>query len=259
MEITLPIIELTLPMFLIVCPLVFLAGLVDAIGGGGGLISLPAYLFAGVPMHQAIATNKLSSAVGTVVSTVRLCRNTKIEWALALPSIVLSLIGSFIGAKLTLLVSEHILKIVLLIVLPVVAVFVFRKNSLVEKQRGTVSHRRMMVISWLSAFVIGGYDGFYGPGTGTFLILLMVGCAKMDMMQAAANTKLINLASNISALVTFLVSGKVVMVLGLAAAVFSVAGHYVGSTLVMKNGAKVVKPIILVVLALLFVKIITEL
>ena len=79
MEITLPIIELTLPMFLIVCPLVFLAGLVDAIGGGGGLISLPAYLFAGVPMHQAIATNKLSSAVGTVVSTVRLCRNTPID------------------------------------------------------------------------------------------------------------------------------------------------------------------------------------
>ena len=117
----------------------------------------------------------------------------------------------------------------------------------------------MMVISWLSAFVIGGYDGFYGPGTGTFLILLMVGCAKMDMMQAAANTKLINLASNLSALVTFLISGKVVMALGLAAAVFSVAGHYVGSTLVMKNGAKVVKPIILVVLALLFVKIITEL
>ena len=205
----------------------------------------------------AIVDKKLSSAVGTVVSTVRLCRNTKIEWALALPSIVLSLIGSFIGAKLTLLVSEHILKIVLLIVLPVVAVFVFRKNSLVEKQSGTVSHRRMMVISWLSAFVIGGYDGFYGPGT--FLILLMVGCAKMDMMQAAANTKLINLASNLSALVTFLISGKVVMALGLAAAVFSVAGHYVGSTLVMKNGAKVVKPIILVVLALLFVKIITEL
>lgn len=259
MEITLPIVELTLPMFLIVCPLVFLAGLVDSIGGGGGLISLPAYLFAGVPMHQAIATNKLSSSVGTVVSTVRLCRNTTVDWGLALPAVILSLIGSFIGAKLTLLVSENILKVVLLIVLPIVAVFVFRKNALVEKQSGTVSHRRMLVISWLSALLIGGYDGFYGPGTGTFLILLLVGCAKMDMMQAAANTKLINLASNLSALMAFLISGKVVMALGLAAAVFSVAGHYVGSTLVMKNGAKVVKPIILVVLALLFIKILTEL
>lgn len=251
--------ELTLSMFLIVCPLVFLAGLVDAIAGGGGLISLPAYLIAGVPMHQAIATNKLSSAVGTVVSTTRFCMNTVIDWAIALPAIVLSLIGSFIGAKLTLLVPESILKIVLLCVLPVVAVFVFRKNALVEKQSGTVSHTRMLAVSWAAALVIGCYDGFYGPGTGTFLILLLVGCAKMDMMQAAANTKLINLASNISALVTFLISGKVVLALGLTAAVFSIAGHYTGSTLVMKNGTKIVKPIILVVLALLFVKVLTEL
>lgn len=245
--------------FLIVCPMVFLAGFVDAIAGGGGLISLPAYLLAGVPMHQAIATNKLSSATGTTISTIRYCRNTKVDWSIAGPAIVLSLIGSSIGAKLTMMMPESVLKIVLLVVLPVTAVFVFRKNALVEKQSGSVSHRRMLLITWIAALAIGCYDGFYGPGTGTFLILVMVGLAKMDMMQAAANTKLINLASNISALVAFLIGGKVVLTLGLAASVFSIAGHYTGSSMVMKNGTKIVKPIILVVLVLLFLKVIFDL
>ena len=245
--------------FLIVCPMVFLAGFVDAIAGGGGLISLPAYLLAGVPMHQEIATNKLSSATGTTISTIRYCRNTKVDWSIAGPAIVLSLIGSSIGAKLTMMMPESVLKIVLLVVLPVTAVFVFRKNALVEKQSGSVSHRRMLLITWIAALAIGCYDGFYGPGTGTFLILVMVGLAKMDMMQAAANTKLINLASNISALAAFLIGGKVVLTLGLAASVFSIAGHYTGSSMVMKNGTKIVKPIILVVLVLLFLKVIFDL
>ena len=245
--------------FLIVCPMVFLAGFVDAIAGGGGLISLPAYLLAGIPMHQAIATNKLSSATGTTISTIRYCRNTKVDWSIAGPAIVLSLIGSSIGAKLTMMMPESVLKVVLLVVLPVTAVFVFRKNALVEKQSGSVSHRRMLLITWIAALAIGCYDGFYGPGTGTFLILVMVGLAKMDMMQAAANTKLINLASNISALAAFLIGGKVVLTLGLAASVFSIAGHYTGSSMVMKNGTKIVKPIILVVLVLLFLKVIFNL
>ena len=245
--------------FLIVCPMVFLAGFVDAIAGGGGLISLPAYLLAGIPMHQAIATNKLSSATGTTISTIRYCRNTKVDWSIAGPAIVLSLIGSSIGAKLTMMMPESVLKVVLLVVLPVTAVFVFRKNALVEKQSGSVSHRRMLLITWIAALAIGCYDGFYGPGTGTFLILVMVGLAKMDMMQAAANTKLINLASNISALAAFLIGGKVVLTLGLAASVFSIAGHYTGSSMVMKNGTKIVKPIILVVLVLLFLKVIFDL
>ena len=245
--------------FLIVCPMVFLAGFVDAIAGGGGLISLPAYLLAGVPMHQAIATNKLSSATGTTISTIRYCRNTKVDWSIAGSAIVLSLIGSSIGAKLTMMMPESVLKVVLLVVLPVTAVFVFRKNALVEKQSGSVSHRRMLLITWIAALAIGCYDGFYGPGTGTFLLLVMVGLAKMDMMQAAANTKLINLASNISALAAFLIGGKVVLTLGLAASVFSIAGHYTGSSMVMKNGTKIVKPIILVVLVLLFLKVIFDL
>ena len=104
--------ELTIQTFLIVCPMVFLASFVDAIAGGGGLISLPAYLLAGVPMHSAVATNKLSSSTGTVISTYRLCKNKYVDWILVFPCIIMAVFGSSIGANISLLVSEKVLKII---------------------------------------------------------------------------------------------------------------------------------------------------
>ena len=248
--------ELKLATFLTVCPLVFLAGFVDAIGGGGGLISLPAYLLAGVPTHFALATNKLSSASGTLISTIRICRSIRIRWKLALPAVVCALVGSYIGTNLSLLTDERILQYILMIVLPVAAFFVLRKNSLVSEKPKRLDEKKEMAISWISAFLIGIYDGFYGPGTGTFLILIFMGLAHMTSLEAAAYTKIINLSSNISSLLTFLLSGQVVLPLGFAAAVFSIAGHYTGAGMVLKNGTKIIRPIILAVLVLLFIKII---
>ncbi|MEZ3503483.1 MAG: TSUP family transporter [Lachnospiraceae bacterium] len=251
--------ELTWTMFLIVCPMVFLAGFVDAIGGGGGLISLPAYYLAGVPIHHALATNKMSSASGTIISTIRICRNAVIRWRLAVPAVALALFGSAIGTRLAMLTDERILKHVLMAVLPVVAFFVLRKNSLVSEKAERLSARKEAAITWIGALAVGAYDGFYGPGTGTFMIIILIGFARMPSMEAAAYTKLVNLSSNVASLVTFLFSGQVVILLGLAAAVFSIAGHYAGSGLVLKNGARIIRPIILAVLALLFLKLIFDL
>ena len=145
----------------------------------------------------------------------------------------------------------------MIVVLPVVAFFVLRKNSLVSEKTKRLDEKKEMAVSWISAFLIGIYDGFYGPGTGTFLILIFMGLAHMTSMEAAAYTKIVNLSSNIASLVTFLVSGQVP--LGLAAAVFSIAGHYTGAGMVLKNGTKIIRPIILVVLALLFIKIVFNL
>lgn len=249
--------ELTVYTFLIVCPLVFLASFVDAVAGGGGLIALPAYLLAGVPMHNAIATNKLSSAAGTVISTVRFCKNKFVDWGLAVPCISMALLGSYIGANLALLASDRFLKLMLIPVLPVVAFYVLKKKSLGDAQEVAISRKKQWLICGLSSLVVGAYDGFYGPGTGTFLLLFYTGAAKMTMAKASGNMKLANLSSNVAAMVVFLFSGKIVITLGLAAAVFSIAGHYVGAGMVMKNGSKIVKPIILVVIVLLFIKIIT--
>lgn len=243
--------------FLIICPLTFLAGLVDSIAGGGGLISLPAFLFAGLPMHTAIATNKLSSTIGTTVSTVRYCKNGFYDRKLAVPGIACALIGSTIGAQLVLLVDDKYLRWMMIIVLPIVAVTVFMDKNHSEKEP-TLSLRKRIAIVCAAALVIGIYDGFYGPGTGTFLLIALTKLAQMDVRTASGNVKLINLSSNVAALFTFLFSGYVNITLGLAGALFCLGGHYMGSGLVMKNGSKIVKPIILVVLVLLFVKIITE-
>ena len=242
--------------FLIICPLTFLAGLVDSIGGGGGLISLPAFLLAGLAPHQAIATNKLSSSVGTTVSTARYCKNGYFHKKFVLPSVILALLGSFFGARIVLFTSDEILKKMMLFILPVVAVIVMLEKKEPEYDESFPASKRMLIVC-ISAFLIGIYDGFYGPGTGTFLLLSLTHIARMDIRTASGNVKLINLSSNIAALVTFLFSGYVNVIYGAAGAVFCFAGHYIGSGLVMKNGSKIVRPVIILVLMLLFLKIIS--
>ena len=248
--------EVTLLQFLIVCPLVFFAGLVDAIAGDGGLISLPAYLIAGVPPHMALGTNKLSSSMGTAIATARFAKNGYIKLKKVIWFIVAALIASAIGANLTLLVSERIVEYMMIIVLPVVAFYVLRNKKMGDDSRaGTIPARRSFLIALATAFGVGMYDGFYGPGTGTFLILLLTGAARYTMRDAAGTTKAINLASNVAAILTFLLNGKVIYPLGLVAGVFGILGNYIGSGLVLEGGQKIVRPVVLFVLAILFVKV----
>ena len=242
--------------FLIVCPLVFLAGFVDAIAGGGGLISLPAYMFAGIPVHNAIATNKLSSATGTFVSTFRLVKNKHVDWGLVPGTVICALFGSVIGANLALVISDRVLKTVLVFVLPVVAVCVLRDKDFETVIPEGFTRKKQYLIMAVCSLGIGIYDGFYGPGTGTFLLLVFTKLGKLYMEKAKGHVKVVNLSSNISALVTFILAGKILLGLGLAASCFSIAGHYVGAGMVVNNGVKIIKPIILVVLVLLLIKVV---
>ena len=238
--------------------MVFLAGFVDAIAGGGGLISLPAYLIAGVPTHMALGTNKMSSMMGTAIATGRFAKNGYIQFKKEVWFIVAALIGSSIGSNLTLLVSDKILQYMMIVILPIVAFYVMRNKKMGDDSlAGTLPERKSFLIALASALIIGIYDGFYGPGTGTFLLLVFTGAAKMDTRRASAQTKVINLSSNIAALVTFIIAGNVYYPLGLAAAACSVAGNYLGSGLVVHDGQKIVRPVVLVVLGILFIKILT--
>ena len=242
----------------LVCVGVFCAAFVDSIGGGGGIISLPCYMLAGFPMHLALGTNKLSSGIGTTASTVRYAINGCADWQLGIPSIALALVGSHIGTRLQLLVDERYLKVILLLVLPVVAVVMLKKKELPEI-RGEMNENLRKAIVWGASLIIGIYDGFYGPGTGTFLLIVFCYLAKIDVRTASGNVKLVNFSSNIGALVTSLMAGKVVIGVGLLAAVFSTAGHYLGSGLALKNGTKIVRPVIIIVLVLLAGKVLLEL
>ena len=164
--------EITYQTFLIVCPFLFLAGLIDAIGGGGGLISLPAYLIAGLPPHTAIATNKMSSTCGTTLATYRFIKNGLVNFKLAVPAIIAAIIGSTIGANISLLVSDDIMLYVMIAILPICAFLVLNKKLFHDGgSDDIVLNKKLYFVATLSAFIIGMYDGFYGPGTGTFLII----------------------------------------------------------------------------------------
>ena len=242
----------------LVCVGVFCASFMDAIGGGGGIISLPTYLLAGLPMHYALGTNKLSSCIGTVASTVRFIKNGCVDWLLSIPSIGLALFGAHLGTKLHLTIDEQYLKLVLLFVLPVIAVILLKKKALPEERKPMNEWARRSIV-WGASLLFGAYDGFYGPGTGTFLLLSFCYLAKIDVRTASGNVKLVNLSSNLGALFTSLMAGKVLIPLGLIAAVFSAAGQYLGAGLALKNGSKIVRPVILVVIVLLAGKVLLEL
>lgn len=252
--------EITVWTYVIICPMLFLAGLIDAIGGGGGLISLPAYLLAGLPPHTAVATNKFSSSCGTFLATLRFIKAGLVNFKLAVPAMVFAIAGASVGANLSLMVNEKVFMMMMLIVLPVVAFVVLNKKIFHDSGVEEVKlDKRTCLTAMAAAFVVGIYDGFYGPGTGTFLIIAFTVFAKLGMKSANAHTKVINLTTNITSLVIFILNGQVLFQVGIAAALCNMAGGYIGAGMVMKNGSRIIKPSIILVLILLGIKVITEL
>lgn len=248
--------QVSFKMIAIICPLVFLAGLVDSIAGGGGLISLPSYIFIGLPVHFAYGTNKFTSSLGTFFSAGRFIKARQINYRAALASVCGALVGSVCGAKAALSLDDIYLQYCLIIMLPVIAVFVLTRRGFGETTRTVnMSNRKMVILSVLSGLLIGAYDGFFGPGTGTFLILIYTTVLGFNLTVASGNAKIVNLSSNLAALATFAAGGKVLFAVGIPAAIFGILGNWIGSGLAVKNGAKVIKPVFIGVLGLLFIKI----
>lgn len=246
---------------LIVCPLVFLATFVDAVAGGGGLISIPAYLLAGVPTHLALGTNKVVNGIGTACATWSYFRGGRVKLLVGLSAAVGALAGAALGAALALHIPAALLQRLLLLLLPVVAVFLALRRDLGREQpeEKHLSPRRTVAYSLLIGLVIGGYDGLFGPGTGTFMIMAFTLWLGMDLLTASGCAKLGNLASNVSSAVVFILSGSVYWRLAAVAACCSILGGALGARFAMRGGAKRVRWMIFAVLGLLFVKLLWEL
>lgn len=244
-------------MLLIICPLVFCAGFIDAAAGGGGLISLPAYVFAGVPIHIAYGTNKFANGIGTFVASAKFFKSGNIKMKSALLSAVGALIGSWFGTQLVLILDEKYLKYCLIIILPIVAIFLLfnRKFGSYDSVK-KINNKKLYPLAFIIGLVIGAYDGFFGPGTGTFLIIAFTSLLGLDLITASGNAKVANLASNVAALILYILNGKVLFTIGVPAAICAILGNYLGAHLAIKNGSKIIKPIILLVVAMIFVKVI---
>lgn len=249
---------LTAKMFFIVCPLLFLAGLIDAVGGGGGLISLPAYLLAGLPYQTAMGCNKLSCSFGIVISTTRFLKKGFLNIKLAIPTVLASMLGSSLGAKLMLVMDNGFMETLLLFLLPLSAIVVllpgaFRETPWWDGSPGPAVWGKAIAVALLMGF----YCGFYGPGSGTFLILAFTMLVGMSTPQANAHTKVINLTANVTTLVVLLQEGQIPLLLGLSGAACHMLGSYIGSGIAVKNNTRITRLVVLLVLALLFVKLLT--
>lgn len=234
----------------------FLAGLVDAVVGGGGLIQLPA-MFSVLPREvpaTLLGTNKLASVFGTGAAAVNYARRVRVAWSTAAPAAVAAFALSFVGAWTVTRVPGDFVRGLLPLILFAVAVYTFKKKDLGAVHAPVHSGRAEMYWAIGIGSAIGFYDGFFGPGTGSFLIFLFVRFFGFDFLSASAASKVVNVACNISALMWFGYSGHLLWQLGLLMAVCQVCGSLLGTRLAMKHGSGFVRKLFLVVVSVLILK-----
>ena len=249
-------------LYLIVCPLIFLGGFVDSVAGGGGLITLPAYLMAGLPTHMAMGTNKVVNAIGTGTAALRYLKSGKVRVRIAVISAAGALAGSAIGTRIALLIPEDILKILMLVALPVVAVVLTVKKDFGREgstPAKAYSSRYEAAAAALIGLLIGCYDGLVGPGTGTFMIMAFTVALSMDLITASGCAKIGNLASNVASAVIFILNGKVFWALAVPAALCNAIGGYCGARYAIRGGSSKIRGMIFLVLGLMFVKMLWDL
>lgn len=236
--------------------LIFLAGFIDSIAGGGGLISLPAYLFIGLPPHNAMATNKLSASIGTTTSVIRFFKNKVVDLRVSIISAVGSFISAYIASRIVLILDEKVFKTMVIIVLPIVAIIILSKRDFGnENLSDEIPRNKAYKLAFLIGLFIGFYDGLIGPGTGTFAIMAYCLIMKYDLKTASGNAKVLNFASNYASLAAFIFTDKIMFGIAIPAAIFGIIGNYLGSGFVITKGSKFIRPIMIIVIVLLFSKI----
>ncbi len=242
------------------CLAFFFAGIVDSITGGGGLITIPVMLAVGLPVHYITGTNQCSAWAGAGVAAYKFIRSGNIHLKSAIITLPFAIIGSYIGARLNLMVPDHYLKIFMLITVPIIAAFVFANKKLGEEDHADEnSTLYISICSAIIGIVLGGYQGFYGPGSGLFFMLAYAALLKLDLVKATGTTRFVLAVASTISVFTYLASNAVILNLAIAANVFYIAGSYFGAVLTIKNGAKIIRPIMFCVVALLIIKIVVDL
>jgi hypothetical protein len=230
------------------------AGTVDAIAGGGGLVTLPALMYAGLPPDLAIATNKGQSVWGSTAAAIAFWRAGRVDKRMALALFPLALAGGVAGSRLLLELSNEALRPIVLVMLVGAAIVL-----VVNKPTGTETSPRRPLVAALVAVAIGTYDGFFGPGTGTFLIVSFVTWCGRNLVDASADAKVVNVASNIGALTTLVLADRVVWSVALPMAAASCIGGVLGARVAMAGGTRVVRMAVVVVSGALVARLVYQL
>ena len=244
--------------YLIVCPLVLLAGFVDSVAGGGGVISLPAYLLAGLPPKLAMGTNKLANGCGTATSVFKYAKSGKIAWDCALPAAVGCLLGAAGGSSLAVRLPDNVLQIIILAALPLAALILVLVRHRTDADEKHLPRLQTILYSLMIGLVLGVYDGLIGPGTGTFFTIAFSVVLGFGLLKSSGCARTANLASNIASLIVFLIDGNVLFSVGIPAICCSMLGNYLGARYAIKGGSKKIRLVMFFVLGLLFLKTILQ-
>ncbi len=234
----------------------FLAGLVDAVGGGGGLIQLPALLicYPTAPLPLLFGTNKFASAWGTGLATVKLVRDVTIPWHAVTSATIAAFIFSFIGAKCTSLLNPVIARPLIVVMLTLVLVYTVARPKLGSTHIIRLSQAGQQLAGFLTGAVLGFYDGIFGPGTGSFIIFALVSFLGFDFLRASAGAKVVNLATNVAALCYFIPYGYVNYSLAIGMAACNMLGAMVGAHLALSRGSRLIRKAFIVMATALLVK-----
>jgi len=245
--------SLALPTLLALIAAAFFAGAVDAVGGGGGLIMVPALLAAGLPPHLALGTNKGQSTFGSLAALVRFARGGMVDGRVARVTFPAAFLGALGGSALVLIVKPEVLRPVVLILLVAAAVLVTVVRPRPTPPRGI--RAAVLPIAGTIALLVGAYDGFFGPGSGTFYIAGFVGLLGLSMARASADAKVANFASNLAALVLFAHRGVILWAIALPLAGGQMLGGFLGAHLAVRRGDRLVRAVVLAVVLALVLKV----
>ena len=225
----------------------FLGGFIDAIAGGGGLITLPAIMAMGVPPHLALGTNKLQGVFGSFTATLNFTKKGLIDYKECFVGIVFTFIGAAIGATLILFLNANFLKIIIPFLLIAIFIYTLFMPKIGESDRAAKMNERLFYV--IFGLILGFYDGFFGPGAGSFWMFAMVALIGLNLKKAVAHTKALNFTSNIVALGVFIAGGQILWLVGFLMAVGQILGAYFGSNLVIKKEVKFIRMMFLIVVA----------
>lgn len=223
----------------------FLAAFVDSIAGGGGLISMPVLLMVGLPAHLALGTNKFAGAFGCFSSAYKYSKSGKTNIELLKKLIPFTILGCLLGVKCVLSISENILNILVFLMILIVALYTYLKKDLGKEDKFENLSKENIKKGIIMAFALGFYDGFFGPGTGTFLTFAFIKIYRFDFLHASANTKILNFTSNFAALILFMFSGQILYKVAIFYAISMVLGGYIGAKVAINKGSQLIKPIFL--------------
>lgn len=238
--------NITILQLVFLCIAGFFAAFVDSIAGGGGVISLPAFLLTGIPPHFALGTNKFASTTASFTSSLRFAKSGKVNFKLLKYLIPFTLIGAAFGVNTVLKIDAKYLQIMVLILVLFVGIYSFFSKSTGAENKFKNITLLSILFGIVLAFSLGFYDGFFGPGTGSFLIFGLISIYGFDFVNSAGNAKVLNFISNITALVLFGIHGQINLYLGIPVALFMIIGANVGTKMALKNGVKLIKPIFIV-------------